>query len=229
MRLLARHLRVKRRERTEKINRGQVRDKYYDWWFSGVCACVYWHPILLLGFQVSSDLLFCPTSLLPIPSIWVPFVSSKGACVCVKERVWFVGLFTPPPQEKETHLALSYQFWDRQNRVSTRKKTDWGSLWWQKDLSCCTLIINTVSLVHKVQDLFVQNQNCTLPAQWRCAGKTILLSEIGIREKPALRHASTLCCCHCSVVGKTLFLYLQHAAGVPLTATISRSSVNVTK
>lgn len=136
--------------------------------FWGVCLCLL-APHITVRVQVSSDLLFCPTSLLPIPSIWVPFVSSKGACVCVKERVWFVGLFTPPPQEKETHLALSYQFWDRQKRVSTRKKTDWGSLWWQKDLSCCTLIINTVSLVHKVQDLFVQNQNCTLPAQWRCA------------------------------------------------------------
>lgn len=53
-RLLARHVRVKKRgKNTEKINRGQVKGKYYDWWLSRECVCFTWHPILLLGFQVS--------------------------------------------------------------------------------------------------------------------------------------------------------------------------------
>lgn len=60
-------------------------------------------------------------------------------------------------------------------------------------------------------------------------GQTIPHSKTGITEKLVLRHASTQCCCHCAVVGKTLFLYFSHTICVSLRGAMSSSSVNVIK
>jgi len=55
---------------------------------AGVCACVSWHPMLLLGFRAPKDLLFCRTALLHYPILVLGSICSHyRVCVCEKRCV----------------------------------------------------------------------------------------------------------------------------------------------